>query len=145
MRISSAFPSQYLKAADLGGRRIKVSISHVGMEDLGGDLKPILYFISKEKGLVLNKTNANAISQAYGDDTDAWSAQIIELYEATVEFQGRQVQAIRVHVPRQVVQVQAPVQRPVPPPPAAVAAAATNGNGNVHAPVGTIIDDDIPF
>lgn len=144
MRISSAFPSQYLKAADLGGRRVKVSISHVAMEDLGGDLKPILYFMSKEKGLVLNKTNANAISQTYGDDTDAWAAQIIELYEATVEFQGRQVQAIRVHVPRQV--VQAPVQRPTSPP-AVVAAAATNGNGNgnAHAPVGTIIDDDIPF
>lgn len=144
MRISSAFPSQYLKAADLGGRRVKVSMSHVAMEDLGGDLKPILYFMSKEKGLVLNKTNANAIAQVYGDDTDVWSAQIVELYEATVEFQGRQVQAIRVHVPRQVVQPQAPVQRPAPPP-AAVAAAATNGNGNAHAPVGTIIDDDIPF
>lgn len=139
MRISAAFPSQYLKSADLQGRRVKVTMSHVNMEDVGGDPKPILYFIGKEKGLVLNKTNANNIAMIYGDDTDAWSGQTIELVEAMVDFQGRTVPAIRVYVQRNAA---APAPAPRPALPSHIVA-QTNG---VHAaPVGTVVDDEIPF
>lgn len=99
MRISSAFPSEYLKAADLQGRNAKVIIDRVEMRDVGDDHKPILFFAGKEKGLVLNKTNANNIALAYGDDTDDWQGKEVILYEAMVDFQGRSVQAIRVRAP----------------------------------------------
>jgi hypothetical protein len=99
MRISAAFPSDYLKAADLDGRNVKVSMSHVEMKDIGGDHKPILFFIGKEKGLVLNKTNANNIALAYGDDTDDWNGKEIVLFEAMVDFQGKTVPSIRVRAP----------------------------------------------
>lgn len=141
MRISSAFPSTYLKAADLQGRRVKVTMQHVAMEDIGGELKPILYFLGKEKGLVLNKTNANTIVHAYGDSTEDWNGAQIELYEAMVEFQGRQVQAIRIHVPR--MQAAAPPPKPAAPEPAPQR--MPNGATPVSAPVGTVIDDEIPF
>ena len=68
MRVSQAFPSNYLKAADLQGRNVPVTMNRVEMEDIGGDHKPVVYFNGKDKGVVLNKTNANNIAQLYGDD-----------------------------------------------------------------------------
>jgi arabinogalactan endo-1,4-beta-galactosidase len=100
MRISGAFPSDYLKAADLQGQSVKVVMAHVEMKDIGGDHKPILFFQGKDKGMVLNKTNANNISAAYGDDTDDWAGKELVLFEAMVDFQGKTVAAIRVRTPQ---------------------------------------------
>ena len=72
MRISDAYPSNYLKASDLQGRTVVVTIDHCDIEDIGDERKPILYFQGKQKGMVLNKTNANNVSVLYGDDTDDW-------------------------------------------------------------------------
>jgi len=100
MRIDSAFPSTYLKAADLMGRNASVVMNYVKMEDIGGDHKPILYFVGKEKGLVLNKTNSNNISAIYGWETDEWSGKPVVLYPTMVDFQGKSVEAIRVKGPQ---------------------------------------------
>src|SRR5690606_38448807 len=73
MKLSDAFPSTFLKAADLNGQRAVVIVSHVKFEDIGGDHKPLVYFKGKDKGLVLNKTNGNMIAEISGDDdTDNW-------------------------------------------------------------------------
>jgi arabinogalactan endo-1,4-beta-galactosidase len=64
-----------------------------------GEAKAILYFKDKEKGMVLNKTNSNAISAAYGHETDDWVDQPVILFEAMVDYQGKTVPAIRVKVP----------------------------------------------
>jgi hypothetical protein len=97
MRMSAAFPSAYLKATDLAGKRVKIKMDRVEMEDIGGDHKPVLHFIGTDKKMVVNKTNASEIIDAYGDDTDDWHGKTIELYEARVDFQGKKVQAIRVN------------------------------------------------
>lgn len=116
MRIGAAFPSTYLKAADLQGRQVTVTMSRVEIEDIsGGDRKPVLYFQNKEKGLVLNKTNSNIISAVFGDETDDWVGQSVQLYEAMVDFQGKQVPAIRLKVVRPAVQRAAPPRAPEPP------------------------------
>jgi arabinogalactan endo-1,4-beta-galactosidase len=99
MRISTAFPSEYLKAADLQGHNIRVIIDRIEMRDVGDDHKPVLFFQNKEKGVVLNKTNANNIAIAYGDDTDEWTGKEVILFEAMVDFQGRSVAAIRIRPP----------------------------------------------
>lgn len=98
MKIGEAFPSKYLKAADLQGRRIKVTIDHVKMETIGDDEdKAVVYFQGKDKGLVLNKTNANAIIDISGsEETDEWHGIAVALYTAKVQFQSRMVDAIRV-------------------------------------------------
>jgi arabinogalactan endo-1,4-beta-galactosidase len=98
MRISSAFPSKYLKAADLQGRQVKALMSHVETETIGDDDRPVLYFQGKEKGLILNKTNANSISAVYGDDTEDWRGGEIVLFETMVDFQGKTMAAIRCRV-----------------------------------------------
>ena len=107
MRVSDAFPSNYLKASDLQGNNVVATISHIVMEDVGDDHKPIVYFQGKKRGLVLNKTNANNISVLHGDEMDAWIGKQITLFPAMVDYQGRTVEAIRVKaahgiMPRQV-------------------------------------------
>lgn len=117
MLISQAFPSEYLRAADLQGRNIRVTISHVEMRDVGDDNKPVLFFQGKEKGVVMNKTNSNNIAAAYGDDTDGWGGKEVVLYEAMVDFQGRSVAAIRIRPPMAKdgpSRAQPQQQRPVP-------------------------------
>lgn len=101
MKISEAFPSNYLKADDLRGNQVKVKMDRTTMEEVGRDKERrlILYFIGKEKGMVLNKTNSNTIAAAYGDDTDNWEGADLILFESMVDYQGKSVPAIRVKVP----------------------------------------------
>lgn len=135
MRIDTAFPSTYLKAADLQGREAKVTMERVEMEDIGGDHKPVLYFKDKQRGLVLNKTNSTNISVAYGPETDDWAGKQLILYSAWVDFQGRSVEAIRCRAPRAADMAQ---NSPPPPPPPPIARGsvkdALDGDG-----------DSIPF
>jgi hypothetical protein len=125
MKISQAFPSDYLKAADLQGQAVTVTMSHVGLEKVGNDQKPILYFQGKDRGLVLNVTNAKKIAEMYGDDTENWTGGKIVLYEAMVDFKGDTVAAIRVRLGPRGVPPKAPAMSP---------------DDNYHAP-----NDDIPF
>jgi hypothetical protein len=100
MKSTDIFPSKYLRAADLNGAEPIVTIDRVEMETLGDDRKPVVYFKGKDKGLVLNKTNFNAIEEISGrDDTDEWKGVKVKLFTAKVEFQGKRVPAIRVDEP----------------------------------------------
>lgn len=99
MLISAAFPSNYIKAADLQNQNVMVVIERIQIEDVGDETKPVLYFQNKAKGMVLNKTNANNIALVYGDETDDWLGKELVLYPTMVDFQGRSVPAIRVRVP----------------------------------------------
>lgn len=97
MKIGAAFPSNYLKAEDLRGRAVLVTIDTVTTEKIGDDHKPVLHFLGKDKGLVLNKTNANRIVEAVGsDETDDWEGWTITLYSCKVDYQGKRVDAIRI-------------------------------------------------
>lgn len=98
--IHDAFPSNYLKAADLKGQPRLMTMRNAQFEKIGDDTKLILFFDGHEKGLVLNKTNATNIAFVYGDETNDWIGQQIVLFEAMVEFQGKTVAAIRVRMPQ---------------------------------------------
>jgi hypothetical protein len=101
MKISSVFPSKYLRAADLQDRQIEVVIQRAEMENFGDDdRKAVLYFKGRQKGLVLNKVNGRTIARAYGDDTDGWENKKIILFTAIVDFRGDSVEAIRVKIPK---------------------------------------------
>jgi hypothetical protein len=99
MNINEAFPSNYLKSSDLQGNTPTVTMSHVTTEKMGDDNKLVLYFHGKEKGMVLNKTNANNIASLYGPETEDWQGKKITLAVAWVDFQGRSVEALRVRPP----------------------------------------------
>jgi len=114
MNINGAFPSTYLKAADLQGKRVTVTVDRVVMEDIGGEHKPVVKFVGKDRGIVLNKTNAAMIAEIASDEeTDNWKGTKITLYPTKTDFQGKRVDCIRVDYPSN-------GARQPPPPPIAV-------------------------
>jgi len=130
--INDAFPSNYLKAADLKGRSLIVTIDRVEFEAVGQkrEMKPVLYFTGKEKGVVLNKTNANKIMQLTESPvTEEWKGHSIVIYPTETSFQGEMVDCIRVKA----VPPNAKRPAPTPPPPPE------------PEPVVELNDDDIPF
>lgn len=100
MKLSQAFPSNFLKADDLGGQTPVVTISEVTLEEIGQgrdkEQKLIIAFQGKSKKMVCNKTNASTIAKLHGDDTDLWIGQRITLLAREVEFQGEMVLGLRV-------------------------------------------------
>ena len=96
--VDEAFPSNWLKAADLNNRTVKVTIDKVIFEEIGQnkDKKPVIYFDKVKKGLVLNVTNARAIESVHGKQFEGWTGKEIELFSMMVPFQGQNVPAIRV-------------------------------------------------
>lgn len=96
MNINDAFPSKYLRESDLGGNEVIVTMAHVSMEVLGQEKLPVVYFVGKDKGLVLNKTNGNTIADLYGPETDAWPNKPITLFPTHTEYQGKMTPCIRV-------------------------------------------------
>jgi hypothetical protein len=141
MKISEEFPSQYLKASDLQGREIRLTMARVEREKIGDDFKPVLYFKGKDKGMALNKTNANTIGDAYGDDTDDWFDQPIILFSIKTEYQGKVVDGIRCRIPtaKDNRQVQQRTEDPIssgPQPQRAVGGVSDNMDR---------LNDDIPF
>ncbi len=102
MKMSEMYPSNYVKAADLNGKPCPLTIRTCVQEELGQgsdkERKPVLYFQDRQKALVLNRTNATVIAEAYGDETGGWEGKPVEVYPARVEFRGQLVDGIRVRI-----------------------------------------------
>lgn len=99
MNIMKAFPSKYLKSADLNGETV-LTMTNVAMEELEGqhgtEEKPVVSFAETEQSLVLNKTNAVTIMELYGPETRTWDGKQIVLYPTRVQFGPKMVDAIRI-------------------------------------------------
>lgn len=94
--------SDWLSAADLPqGKEARATISEIVEVTFkpGEPAKLGMKFKGKEKGVVLNKTNAKRIAHVYGPSTGAWIGKEIFLYTELVEFQGKEMLGIRVRVP----------------------------------------------
>lgn len=96
MDISDVYSGDSLKAADLKGAEPTVVIADVEMKKFDNGNKLVISFQGKKKTLVCNKTNANRIAFAYGNNTDNWIGKEITLFTDLVDFQGNTVEAIRV-------------------------------------------------
>lgn len=100
MNINDCFPNKYLKSSDLQGRSVKVMIDDVIKEEMvDGSEKPVVSFSNKDKGLVLNRTNATLLAESFGPETNKWRGSLVELYVIKVNFQGRMVDGISIRVP----------------------------------------------
>ena len=101
MLISQAYPSKYLKSDDLGGKTVRVTMDFVEICDVGdGEFKPVLYFQGKDRGMVLNLTNAQTISAVYGDETADWKGQELVIYvDPNVMFGAKRTGGLRVRPP----------------------------------------------
>lgn len=108
MDISKVYNSggDYLKAEDLGGKMVSLTIDSIDVKDFARDdddkkqPKLVLSFVGKEKQFVLNKTNATTIAEALGTpDTDNWTGKEIKIFPTKVQYGDKMVDAIRVKLP----------------------------------------------
>lgn len=102
------FPGKYVGFADLKGRDVNMTISHVTIESLrvqGGEdeEKPILHFEEMErrpererKALVLNRTNTKTIQKLLGNEVNEWKGRRVTLYGTTCQAFGATVDCIRI-------------------------------------------------
>lgn len=100
MNIHELYPSKYVKAHDLGGLDVTVTIRELRIEEVGAqdnrEARPVLYFAKATKGLILNKTNAVTIAALYGPETDDWPGKAVTLYPTRVRAFGAVHPTIRI-------------------------------------------------
>jgi hypothetical protein len=95
------YGSRYLGDADLEGGEPRLKISKVEIAELrdkGGatKLKFVVSFEGVEKGLVVNKTNAKKLADAYGKRREQWIGQLVQLYSEDTSFgKGVRVRPLR--------------------------------------------------
>jgi hypothetical protein len=97
MRASEAFPSKYLKSSDVKERPRIAVISHLTQETVGqgqdAKEKHILHF-EEGKPMVMNRTNWDALEEAFGDSED-WPGHKVKIRCARTQFQGKATDGIR--------------------------------------------------
>ncbi len=97
MKRGDIFPSKYLAASDVPDEGCVLTINHVEEEKMrDGKPKPVIYFDEAEKGMVCNVTNWKVLEQLYGDESDDWAGERIQLYVGETTFDGDVVACIRV-------------------------------------------------
>lgn len=101
-RVELLFPSRYLKAAELRGRDVTVTIAAIDprgelqMRNGKKEAKPIVSFKESEKLWVLNITNARSIAKIHGPEVTEWVGKRITIYPTTTQCGGKEVEAVRV-------------------------------------------------
>jgi hypothetical protein len=82
------FPGRFVKAADLKGKDMTLTIEKVVIEELEGDKKEtkgIVSFVGAKKNWVLNKTNALCLKAMWGRETDGWIGKRVTLFPTTFD------------------------------------------------------------
>jgi hypothetical protein len=82
---------------------LTVTIKSASLEELGEDKdeKIVVTFKELDRGLVLNRTNADYISMiCESDDTEDWPGTRLGLFVQPVSFKGKLVDSIRVTKPQ---------------------------------------------
>tara|TARA_R110000787_G_scaffold143470_2_gene257092 strand:+ start:533 stop:922 length:390 start_codon:yes stop_codon:yes gene_type:complete len=81
------FPSAYLRAADLENAPDTVGVVIAGLSveavtnnDGKEERLPVLHFNGTEKGLILNRTNADTVAGLHGPNVEAWTGKRIGLF-----------------------------------------------------------------
>lgn len=128
MMLDDAYPSKWLRAGDLGQKTHRLTISSMDMEVFqDGSKKPAVSFQGRQKGMILNKTNATTIAGSYGKDLMKWIGKDIEIFTMKIQGPSGLVDGIRVRIPD-----------------GAGPSADEPAPAQVNAPPADL-DDDIPF
>ena len=95
---------KYLHSDMIGNSKWLLTIRGVVEEELesdrGKETKPVLYFTTSEKGMVLNKTNIREIVKITGTpETEQWAGQKVTVYAKEIKAFGKKVNALRIGPP----------------------------------------------
>jgi hypothetical protein len=98
MRAHEAFPSRFLKSVDAKDKPILATITNMKVEAVGQgseqEHKPVLH-TEETKPMVLNRTNFEALEDAFGDSND-WPGHKIRIYTTKTRFAGKPVDGLRI-------------------------------------------------
>ncbi len=99
MKFSEFSASKFLKAADLpDGKDVPVTVDQFEEVDMDDGKKLAVRFRGKNKLLLLNLTNREAISDVFGDDVRLAVGKQVVLYKDKTRFQGATVACVRLKV-----------------------------------------------
>lgn len=109
MDIRKCYPTKYLSPVDLtdkDGNYVDAnatvrsfSMVNVRLQDGASKPKPILHFEGKQKGMIINKTNARTLERLLGWDTDKWVGKKIGLVVEKIKAFGEMMDVIKVTEP----------------------------------------------
>lgn len=158
--------SENIKAEDIGNNMWTLTIQSAEVKsfDNGAERKIVLTFHEWDKSLPLNVTNARAISDLYGHNSNDWIGRQVMLFSMPVKFQDKMVNAVRIRAPMQQSagpgQPQQAPRQPAPPqqnyplnnspqrpidPPRQTYQQVTGGEPQVFNPPAPLGSDDVPF
>lgn len=113
----------YIEGSMLAGKgQVAMTIKDVIKEDVGSqrgeETKVIMRFVEKDKGLILNKTNAKMLVELYGRETNEWRGKRIYLYAKFGKWFGEERYGVRISdkIPPPKNGQSAPAQAAPPPP-----------------------------
>lgn len=106
MDANALLSSDYIKAADLGGRFpaeptwkiVRIDLEEMESIKKAGKMvsKGIVYMDGPREGWVMNRTNVECLKAMFGGDTDAWIGKRITLCAETVQVGPKKDRGIRV-------------------------------------------------
>lgn len=93
--------SNYVKADDLKGRDVRVTIEKVQSEKLSLPGKrasdcAVIYFAGAGKPLIANTTNLRTLRNMFGKKVADWHGKKVTLFPTTAKLRGNEVPAIRI-------------------------------------------------
>lgn len=100
MNTDDYFQGNWINASLLPtGQDASMTIANVAEETLNdGSIKPVVYFLETEKGLILNKTNMKTIAGLHGKLMHKWPGKLISLFKEEVSFRGETMFGVRVRL-----------------------------------------------
>ena len=107
MKKNDVFPSRFLKAGDLNGEPITLTIASAAYETLKNpkgseEQKLVVGFRKTKKLMIVNVTNFDGIADATGEaDSDDWINHKIEVYPSEVQVGTEMKPCLRVRAPSQ--------------------------------------------
>ena len=103
MKVSDIYTSKYFKATDVPSTGVTYIIERAFREEMkettpDGEkiYKPAVKFKGIRKVLILNATNAETVTLAYGDEMDDWVGKALTLRLEPTRYQGKPTKGIRV-------------------------------------------------
>lgn len=103
MNLNELFAPRFFTASDFATERsFLIDSLKVLPVNTSGETKPVLRFRDVEQGLVLNRTNASVLADAFGEEADDWIGKPVILFRAKTEFQGKEVDCVRLRISEEI-------------------------------------------
>ena len=95
------YPGRFLKAADLRGNHVTVTIADVALDELEGEkgvkVQGVIFLQKTDKQIVLNRTNGLCLKGMFGKTLSDWIGKRVTLKPDTTKLGKDTVDCIRIH------------------------------------------------